>query len=364
MTFAGLVRLSRGLAALAAAVLLIAPMPASAQGKKVKAGVAIASFPVSVAMYSSLPRALGYWKDEGLDVDVIGVAGSSITMQMILTGQLDFAFPGIPTYLATRAQADQVSSYYCLYSKNQYRIGSLPGSRLKTLQDLKGAKVGVTDLASASVVYTKAVLQSAGIDPDTVEFLPMTGAPAAMANGLVQKTVDGFSSFDSTVGGIEGLLDVKLQIIKTPYDDKVGCGLILTTRRDLLDRDPDAAVGVARGIAKATAFALANPEAAIRLHWRTYPETKPTSSGPEAMRAALSEIKARLETMKVDRASGEKWGDVAEPVFQFYQEFLAKSGEIKQVMPFTQAFDRRLIDRINDWDEAAVAKQAREYKVD
>lgn len=227
--------------------------------KKVRAAVATASFPVSVAMYSSLPRVLGYWKAEGLDVDVIGVAGSTITMQMILTRQLDFAFPSLPGYLATRAQSDVVSSYYCLYSKNQFRLASMPGSPIRKLPDLKGKRLGVIDLSSAAVIYTRAVLQSAGMSPNDVEFLPMSGSPAAMANGLMQNAIDGFAAFDATVGGIEGLLGIKLQIIETPYDNRVGCGLILAAQRDLLEKDPGVAVGIARGIAKATAFALANP---------------------------------------------------------------------------------------------------------
>ena len=36
-------------------------------------------------------------------------------------------------------------------------------------------------------------------------------------------------------------------------------------------------LGVARGVAKATLFGLTNPEAAVRLHWKLFPASKPQS---------------------------------------------------------------------------------------
>ena len=43
--------------------------------------------------------------------------------------------------------------------------------------------------------------------------------------------------------------------------------------------------GVARGIAKATVFGLANPEAAVRIHWKLYPASKPQSGDDANMGA-------------------------------------------------------------------------------
>ena len=48
-------------------------------------------------------------------------------------------------------------------------------------------------------------------------------------------------------------------------------GQILITREDYLQQHPDIAVAVARGIAEATVFALANPEATLKTHWRPLP---------------------------------------------------------------------------------------------
>jgi NitT/TauT family transport system substrate-binding protein len=304
---------------------------------------------------------LGYWKEEGLEVNLIAVAGSSIAMQMLMTGQVDYASSGLPTYLATRAQTDRVSAYYCVYSRNQFQIAVLADSPIKSIKDMAGKKFGVIDLASASVVYTKAVLQAEGIDPKTVPLLPLSGSPAAVANGLSNGVVDGIAVYDSIVGGARAILSKEIRVIRTPYDDTFRCGLVVAARRDSLKSDPAVAAGIARGIAKATAFALANPSAVIGLHWKAYPETRPGTNNGDPMKASMSELNARLETMLVDRGKGEKWGDIDEKNFETYEKFLLESGEIKKLVPFGEAFDRGLIGKINDWNEMKINEQARNF---
>jgi|SRR5581483_10908177 len=341
---------------------MLAPKAAAQSLKKVTVAVPVAAIPVSTAMYSSLPRDLGYWKEGGLDVNVIAVAGSSIAMQMLMTGQVDYASSGLPTYLATRAQTDRVSAYYCVYSRNQFQIATLPDSPIKSVKDMAGKKFGVMDLASAAVVYTKAVLQASGVDPNSVQLLPLSGSPAAVANGLSGRVVDGIAVYDSIVGGVKAILNKDLTLLHTPYDDTFRCGLVVAARRDSIKSDPASAVAIARGIAKATAFARANPKGAIGLHWKAYPETRPGSAVGDPMTASLSELNARLETMLVEREKGEKWGDVGEENFQAYQKFLVDAGEIKKLVPYADAFDRSLIDKINDWDESKVKEQAAGFK--
>ena len=333
---------------------------AAQAAREITFAVPVTAIPVSTGPYSSLPNSLGFWEEEGLDVNVIPVAGSSLALQMVMTGQADFAGAGLPAYLAARAQTDDISAYYCVYARNQFQIITLPDSPISTLQDMEGKKFAVASLASAAVPYAQAALRDAGVDPGNVELLAVSGSPSAIANVMTSGTVDGAAVYDAITGGMEAIVGDKLKIIETPYDDKLRCGLVVVGRADFVENNPDVAAGVARGIAKATAFADANPEAAIRTHWETYPETKPGGDEADAMEAALGELRARLATMRVDTSSGAKWGDVSPEAFEAYEQFLADSGELDRVMPAEEVFDASLIDRINDWDEAAVRQRAEE----
>ncbi len=42
--------------------------------------------------------------------------------------------------------------------------------------------------------------------------------------------------------------------------------------------NPKMVVGMCRGIAKAVHFGLHNPDAAVRIHWKLYPQSKPQGS--------------------------------------------------------------------------------------
>jgi len=330
---------------------------------KVTVAVATAQFATSVSPYSSIPKFLGYWQEEGLDVTVLGVAGSAIAMPMILSGQVDFAFPGTPWYLAVVAENPDVVAYYCLYPHNQFRIAVRENSPFLGLRDLKGAKVGVPDLASAAVVYGKAALRSVGLDPERdVEFLPVGNQAVQIAYALLRNQIEAFIGFDNNVGGLEAL-GVRIRLLSTEFDKRLGCGLVIATKRSTLANQRRVAVGVARGIAKGTLFALTNPEAAVRIHWRVYPETKPVvAAESEALRRGVMELKARLETMRIDNTPKKLWGYVSEDTFQYYQRFLYTYQQIKRIVPFREAFDDSLIPEINNWDKASIAKQAREYK--
>ena len=52
----------------------------------------------------------------------------------------------------------------------------------------------------------------------------------------------------------------------------------MSTMQATIDKDPAMVVAMARGAAKATVFALANPDCARKLHWAHYPSTKPTGA--------------------------------------------------------------------------------------
>ena len=71
---------------------------------------------------------------------------------------------------------------------------------------------------------------------------------------------------------------------------------LLLARNDTLKKNPKAAIGLARGIAKAYDFTQANPEAAVKLTWNTYTDSKP--KGPESKLFAM-ECSANQSRMKI-----------------------------------------------------------------
>ncbi len=330
---------------------------------KVKYAIATAQFATSVASYTSLPRYLGYWKDEGLDVEVVGLAGSPDAMRLILSKEVQFGTPGSPAYLATAAQTPDVTAFYNFFPHNQYRIAAPEDSKYKTPADLKGAKIGVPDLSSAAVIYTRAVLKQAGLDDQKdVEFLPMGNSAAQMAAGLQKGTIQAIAAYDNNLGGVEAT-GLKMRRIESAFSAKMGGGQVVAALKDTVKNNRQTAIGIARGIAKATHFAVTNPEAAVRIHWKVYPESK-RSGVPEeqALKEALAELNARLSSMRVDDTDKKQWGYVSPQTWGDLEQFLFDTQQIKKITLYKDVFDDSLLAEINNWDRGAVAKQAKEFK--
>ena len=63
----------------------------------------------------------------------------------------------------------------------------------------------------------------------------------------------------------------------------------IVAREEFLQANPDALAGLGRAVAKATVFAMENPEAAARIHWKIYPDAKPKGvDDAQALRDAIS----------------------------------------------------------------------------
>src|SRR4029078_7018682 len=98
--------------ALAAAAIGLG-MPAHAQDKLVYA-LTTTNISVGNAPHSSVPLAGNFWKDEGLDVDVIGVAGTMLGIQQIATGAVHFATAGPEALLIARQKGLPIVGAYVL----------------------------------------------------------------------------------------------------------------------------------------------------------------------------------------------------------------------------------------------------------
>src|ERR1043165_9740463 len=68
------------------------------------------------------------------------------------------------------------------------------------------------------------------------------------------------------------------------------------------------AVALAQGYAKGTVFALETPEAAIRILWEVYPQTKPTGKDDAtALRDDIHTLNARAKNWRIEAGGVTKW---------------------------------------------------------
>jgi NitT/TauT family transport system substrate-binding protein len=348
--------------ALLAAGAAAMPLPLIAQQRtKVVVGGAVTTMQTLAAYFSSLPLEL-YWKDEGLDVEVIGLPGANVALQALQAKKVDMV-PG--THSALFAMLEKFPDVGLkTYFIHTNALNSLPNvldkSALQGIGELAGKTVGVQSLANSQVPMIKALVQQAGGNPATVNFLAV-GEGVEAAHALTTNRVDALALYDGLYAGIEAE-GVKLRELKGDFvaRDKVGFNAGLIVRQEDIDRNRPMLIGLARGVAKSILFAQTNPEAAVRIHWKVYPATKPRGvSEAEAMRKSLMPLQARLKN--VDTPGGF-FGNVTDQQIAGYQNLLVAGGQMKATIPPGKVWEPGMIREINTFDRDRVVRQAREWK--
>lgn len=331
--------------------------------------VSSATAEAGTATQTSIPFELNFWADEGLDVELKYTRGSAIGAQLVVTGQADVVHAGTSVGLMVPvSKGAQMQAFYNMITQN-FQMPAVPAdSPIKTLADLKGKKLGVIGQATATIPIVKAVLEDAGVDPNNgVTFIDVGYGAQAAAALWVTKQVDALAMYDSVYAAIENVNPelYKLRILTSPLSDKISFQTALCAKTDTLKAKRDALVKLGRGHAKATVFALENPDAAARIHFKVHPEQK-TAGVSEAVAIAYGRrsILARINNMRIDNMSvkRDKWGYMDKLDVETYLDMLKKIGDVDKSVVANSLYTNDLINDINRFDVAAIRKMAREYK--
>ena len=149
--------------------------------------------------YATLPKALGYYQQEGLDVEVVPGQSSASVAQLLLSGRADVGLAQPDPIVIQRVKIKiPLISFYAVCRRATNRIVVNPDSPIQSVRDLKGKRVGVNDLGSGSAIYLRACLKQAGMSLNDVQLLSVGyGTPSFVA--LKNKSVDAEVTF---TGGI------------------------------------------------------------------------------------------------------------------------------------------------------------------
>ena len=168
-----------GLAALAAAVALAAG-GAQAQQKVV---IGIPTSPPNVVhMPVIVAKDLGLYKKAGFDVEMVSLGDGTKVYRALLAGNIDFGLtPGAPTIIGT---ANGASVKALSANLPKFEASMIVRGNIKTMEDLKGKRIGIQEPGGFSDILSRSVLRSAKIDPKEVNFVAIASedVPALVAN--------------------------------------------------------------------------------------------------------------------------------------------------------------------------------------
>lgn len=349
-------------AALALAVALTAcgsDDAASNDGSEVTFAVGAPVLVDSTAPYTSVPQANAYWSDESIDVQVQPTEGATASMQLLSAGKADFTNGGTSSMYQAAVDNPDVR-IVSLQAANVWKISVPEGSEIEQIADLKGKKIGVQSLSSASYLFGRAAVAASGLDPDAdVEWIPI-GVGSQAAQALEDGTVSGYATYTGPNAVVASVLGKKLVDLPTPLDEIPGLFGIATTKQ-FLEENRDVVVGFLKGFYQGAVFAAENPAAALQIHWAEYPEQRPKGDVQAALDTTVPTVVGRYEDAVVPGEEGNI-GEISMEDAQAAIDFMYEYGVIDEQLKAEEVVDLSVTVEANDFDVEAVRTQAQEWQ--
>lgn len=353
--------LTRTVRALAAASVLAAAALAPAAAQDLKKYVAQGGAPVPyiafIAVY--VAQQAGFFKEEGLDVELRYASGAAQATQIAAAGQADSANVTIEPAIAGYDKGIRGKIVMRNNSRLIYYIAVPPESPIKTVADLKDKKIGVANFGSSAVPVVRSMLRGAGvpITPDTL--LPVGVMDQAMA-ALKSDKVQALGLYDGIYYGLERA-GYQFRYLYHPTLAEFGNGGLFVSDATLAAKRQEVC-GYARAYAKGTLFAITNPEAALRMWWKVSPSARRGATDEEAIKNGMGELTQILEGYNIGFPPQARYGVIDKAKLVEYMELMKQDGQIPSIPPVDAIMTDSLIDCINAFDGDKVRAFAKAWK--
>lgn len=293
----------------------------------------------------------GFWEDEHINFTVQGNEGSVQSIQLLDAGQVNFAQITPETLVNAQKEGIDAVSVYTV-NKFSSKLCTLADKAIEDVAELKGQRIGIPAATSGQVYFVRAMLDNAGLNPDTdVEYVPTGFGPAAAEN---------LANGDVAAVGYWGGWYIGAEEMGYEFDCHVLPGMesapghVLVTMRETVENNPDLVERVGRAYAKSIVFAIANPEATVNSYWELYPEVKATDMPEDELLASSTrQVVKALEDFVFDYP-GWQHGHNNPEGWAALVQFMVDTGQLPESIPAEQLINNDFVDAFNDFDHAAV----------
>lgn len=123
----------------------------------------------------------GLFRKHGVDVEVIFIGGGGArVVSSLLAGDINFSVGGGEGSIRSQMRGAETVIASSTLTKGLQRILAKP--EIKTYQDLKGRKIGITQFGSAAHLVLALMLKKWNMRPDQVQTLQVGSSPALLAS--------------------------------------------------------------------------------------------------------------------------------------------------------------------------------------
>jgi NitT/TauT family transport system substrate-binding protein len=316
--------------------------------------------------FSSIPIGLGFFAEEGLDVDILPMAGATPVIDLMANGKIQFTTHATAGLMTAVGRGIAMQGFICQVPDYFTSIAVLKDGPIKRLEDLKGKIIGTNAVGATAVLPVRAALHKLGWNPDTdVQYLAVgTGLPALDA--IRRDRVQAIVAWDSIFAQFE-YFGAEFRYFRPDPIPQLGFTHASNTMVETMEKDPALVAGMCRALLKSVVvIAAAEPDELTRLHFKLYPAARPSSlSDEEVLRFDTLRLRARRQFMRLQQRvfdRTERIGDVPDESIASLRDLLAAGGEIPVPLPVERYFTRRFLAEADRLDIPALIAQARAFR--
>ena len=315
----------------AAAILALASgaAPAFAQSlEKPRITMGVGGKPLLYYLPLTVAETRGFFKDEGLEVEINDFGGGARSVQALLDGSVDVVAGAYEHTIRMQNKGQDVRAVIELgrYPGIVLAVKKDQAGTIKSAADLKGMKIGVTAPGSSTNFFVNFLMAKAGAKPSDAAFIGI-GAGLPAVGAIKRGEIDAIANLDPVISRLEADGDiVVLNDSRTTEGTRAIFGgsnpaAVVYLKNDFIEKNPNTVQAVVNAFYKALKWlekaspdevAKAVPEAyylgdrdlylrAVKASMETYSRTGIVPA--EGMKSALDMLQQfdqELKTAKVE----------------------------------------------------------------
>lgn len=179
--------------------------------EKPKVSIAVGGKNLFYYLPLTVAEQLGYFKDEGLQVEISDFAGGSKALQAMVGGSADVVSGAYEHTISMQAKGQPITAFVLQGRAPQIVmvVSNKTMPNYRSVADLKGKKIGVSAPGSSTSMMANFVLAKGGLKPSDVSFIGVgtsAGALSAMRSGQI----DAMANLDPVITMLEQKKEVRV----------------------------------------------------------------------------------------------------------------------------------------------------------
>jgi NitT/TauT family transport system substrate-binding protein len=245
-----------------AALFLLAAGSAGAALEKKQVTIAVGGKTLFYYLPLTLAEQLGYFKEEGLEVEIVDFAGGAKSLQAMIGGSADMVSGSFEHTINMQARGVPVVGIVLQlrYAAIALALPKAKAAAYKSARDLKGLKVGVTAPGSSTNFFVNALLVQDGLKPDDVSIIGVGASSNAVA-AMKKGEIDAISNLDPVItkleldGDVVAVADTRTAEGMKKYYGGDYAASCLYTKKEFIEKYPGTAQAIVNAMVRALRFA-------------------------------------------------------------------------------------------------------------